>query len=197
MKRFCNAVGNDFVDVPISGALWTDVTQALARQQKSGKVTMLCGSKLYNYYRDRSTCHRDHFKLQGWPSDVDLSHVGDGPTDAFLEWQRAQDTEKKRRRSKRSEATSSRELAGSAMCLPDIGMINLCGLLAANNNLFQHPPPAQFTVSPVLSVEQRKIVKNTILDPADMDAITRHNDADNDELFADVPALGGLGLDVD
>ena len=55
--------------------LFTDISQCINRQPKSGRVSMLTSSKIYWHERDRSLCPRESFLHNGWERDLDLTDV--------------------------------------------------------------------------------------------------------------------------
>ena len=149
--------------------LCTDTSQSVARQPKTGRVTMLTSSKVYWHERDRTFCAREYFLQNGWERDLDLTDVSapvEGwPTSAQHTSQspRAPATvhaaappenpSAKRRRVSHAPPKQTRkghqrtvvDLAANGMALPDLALITYTSLLSTLDGVFEQQPDLGFT----------------------------------------------------
>ncbi len=153
------ALRNDLpLDGPAPAWLVADVRQNIRRQRKDGSITMLSKSLAYLYSKDRCLCPEemmlnqgwdDNFscedltlRVEGWPEHLRRQerkkaatvHVADGPA-------------AKRRTLTRIGYYSSAlvDLAGNGMDLPDLSLMIKNSLISAESDLFENPPPEDFT----------------------------------------------------
>ena len=170
--EFAKAQGMDKNEEPSSEAvLLTDIRQALPRQKKNGLGTLLTKSIVFiQNPKDRVAHHVEHFLRHGW-NEPDFADLCLGPPSSWVDLVAQHDgtggddveepPAKKRRVQRRTEESAAKELAGSGMCLSDVAIVEMCGLLAANNGIFQNPP--NFTVAETDVDDYR--VRNLFVDP--------------------------------
>jgi hypothetical protein len=130
--RWCMLHGKPLDTAEIPDYLQTDVRQQVRRNGKNGRCTLLTGSKIYWYLRDRSLVAEEHLYNLGWGEDVVLNGielpVGGG-----------------KRRCRRSAddgrgfAAKAKDLAGNTMSLPCLGSVMYAGLLASDTSVFAKP----------------------------------------------------------
>ena len=131
--------------------LVADIREGSGHARSDGNATMKCRSLLYYHMHDRVLCGRDCFLLQGWGHDVDLSTLAepfdDNLQDAYDRYRGKTpdvDVPSKKRRARTFTKDLNRvqhKACGNAMCLPDIGLVQYCSLLAMENpSLWQNPP---------------------------------------------------------
>ena len=150
---------------------------------------MLTRSLLYNHVPlDRVLHFKEHFAHMGWNYDVKFDNLTLPAPAEWLDAAGMPEARKhlKRRRISRSVATAAKELIGSAMGLPEVSLIHLCSLYAADNGLFEHaPPPEGFGVDEVPSAfATHTRIKHLVVNIDNLDA-----------LQADAGATGSGGED--
>ena len=181
-------------------SLTADVTQDLRYQLTGGLTTMMTGSRIYVYARDRCACPAEHLRWQGWGEDIDETVCDKDIIDekrSLVEGQQA----KKRRGKKVLQDTKVRDLSGNSESLPDLSSIALPLIYVMNANLFKHAlkmaeiplleiagagsslPEAQVVISADISQKELHRIERALMHP---DAAGGEEPVD--ELDDDTPA---------
>ena len=137
-------------------SLVSDIRQSVQRQQRAnGSATLLSGSKIFSYSRNRALIGRENLRQQVW-----MSVVLEGISEDLPEYEHPSKPKRykkkvpptsvdaaevplaKKRRTGCGRKQSSfsdttvKELAGQAMVLPDVVSIILCALYAVDSDLW-------------------------------------------------------------
>ena len=132
--RWCINHGKPLDTIDFPDYLQTDVRQHVKRKGIEGQVSLLSGSRVYWYSKDRVLTAEEHLFGLGWGDDL----LVDGINIAL------DDTGRKRIRrrsanSVRSCTSKVRDLAGNAMALPCLASVIYAGLLASDTSAFSEP----------------------------------------------------------
>ena len=125
--RWCVNNGRPCDTDEFPGYLMTDVRQHVQRNGISGKVTLLTGSNVYWYLKDRILVPEEHLFSLGWGDDVQLSGI-----------ERSLDGSKRSRKTS-NHKHKTKDLAGNAMALPCLASVVYAGLLASDTSVFSEP----------------------------------------------------------
>ena len=128
--RWCIIHGQPLDTTDVPGYLQTDVRQHVKRYGIQGRVSLLSGSKVYWYLKDRVLTTEEHLFSLWWGDDL----VVDG-----IERALGDSGHKRRRRAVngvRPCASKVRDLAGNSMALPCLASVIYAGLLASDMSVF-------------------------------------------------------------
>ena len=190
--------------------LIADIREGTGHTRSDGNVTMKTGSLLYYHKHDRTLCGQDHFLLQGWGLDVDVTTLnetfGDSLQAAYARHQGENIPDgvsaKKRKGKMQTKELHGvqKKAAGNAMVLPDVGLLQYASFLAMDNpSLWQNPP-----VEEEITIEGD--VGCVVIDPTDAIGLNRFTlaqkleaEAFGDEAFgeAEDAAMGGSDAESD
>ena len=134
-----HAKHNQAFDAPVRKSLLVDARQDCKYQMSSGSVSMLTGSRIFWFHRDRCLCPVEHMMQLGWsPLDVEPACCV-ANTMAELEAEACGKAAKRRRGKMPLVATTIVDLAGNAQALPDLAFFAIPLLYAINRpDLFAH-----------------------------------------------------------
>jgi hypothetical protein len=130
--RWCVMHGKPLDTAEIPDYLQTDVRQQVYRNGKNGRCTLLTGSKIYWYLRDRCLVAEEHLYNLGWGEDVVLHGIDLPISGGKRRCQRSDGKE-------RGFSAKAKDLAGNGMSLPCLGSVMYAGLLASDTSAFAKP----------------------------------------------------------
>ena len=179
---FCDRyhLSHDCQPKDIPDYVMADIRQAVRRQSKCGRVTLLSGSKIYWFARDRCLHPFELLLTLGWDeSDLNLKNIDlpvMRPAPAALGDGAATGKEcvgappSKRRRVRRGAGSETynvkaTELAGNGMCIPDVQALFECNIWTGDNDLFLNAMPQDFSFKHVRASTVLKSAGLVILDP--------------------------------
>ena len=158
--------------------LISDIREGQGHARTDGNATMKTGSTLFYHYQDRVLCGHDHMLLQGWSLDVNVTTMNEPLPqpimDAWADYQAGIGDEKMispaakkkaRRTTKKNLEGFQKRAAGNGMCLPDMGLLQFCSLLATENDKLWTNPPYTGDLAVIQDTQQKQPV--VTIDPND------------------------------
>ena len=160
----CKKRGLSCIDVSkhLLKFVFVDLRQDTNYQISGGSVSMLAGSRIYSYYKDRCLTGLEHMMFNGWGSDVVYQGVAEDHVSRITSEHSGQPL--KRRRGKKPEQDLTLAgLAGNAQALPDLALfqVPLCYVLQ-RPGLFE----TDLDLDAILSLFNSEVATGTlVLDP--------------------------------
>ena len=130
------------LDAELNEWLMADVRQDAGYQSVGGGNTLLSGSRMFHFRRDRCWVAHEHLFAQGWGHDVDVAGINE---DIIKELEKevadpVAAAQKKRRMGRKPDWWNVLTgLAGNQICLPDMAHIVMPVLLAVDIGQFEKP----------------------------------------------------------
>ena len=186
-------------DFPPGFECWTDLRQHPTRQKRNGKITVMCGSVVYNHLPlKRVALTEEHYCFLGWPDGLNLDRLGDPPPHAQLELEAenagaAPGGKKRRKLQKKSIEACNRSLAGSGIMLGDLATLLGASLAAGDFDIWSNESHAidHLLSSALTSASTDYRVVHSVIDPNDTSDLQRTMQSlgveseDEGEAFAD------------
>ena len=155
---YCKSTGQDLFTAIPHEEFFTNLRRSYSHQMSKGQLVIIGCTLAYWHCEDRTATPVELLRYQGWGTDVDVSKCGlpvpflekgkkkKTQVDPVEEAAQDPETARKRRRKinfKKLPCPDAKvmEMAGQAMCLPDVLSVFYCMQLACDTGVFSKKAP--------------------------------------------------------
>ena len=117
--------------------LWTEIRQDLNYQVSGGSISMLSGSRIYNYRKDRCLCGMEHLRFNGWGADTVYEGITEPVWNTILVENTCEPPRPKRGKKGENDVALA-EMAGNSQGLADLALFAIPLSYVLRRHIFEN-----------------------------------------------------------